>query len=219
MRQAVEQASQSVQPSVVQVQSRGASEGVLGSGIILTQDGYIVTNDHVVHGFRFYLVKMANGQRLTAQLVGEDIKNDLAVLKVKASNLTPVTFADSSTVKAGQFVVALGSPVGLDNTTTFGIVSALNRTITVGESSDSSATQEYTGLIQLDMTLNPGNSGSALVDLQGRLIGIPMAGGSTQSGEDVDGIGFAIPANRVKAVTTQLIQSGSSPMATVLIQS
>lgn len=208
VQQAVETAVQSVQPSVVQVRSVGSSSGALGSAVILTRDGYIATNDHVVHGFRTYTVRLSNGQSLAAQLVGEDVQNDLAVLKVAASNLTPITFADSTAVKDGQFVVAVGSPMGLAETTTFGIVSALNRTVI--DSSDGSATIEYTGMIQLDMTLNPGNSGGALIDMQGRLIGMPnLRIESTSSGVDVDGMGFAIPANRIKVVTTQLMQAGS----------
>lgn len=206
LQQQVESASLNAQPSVVQVRSRGVSSGALGSGVILTKDGYIATNDHVVNGFRTYTVLLFNGQSLTAQVVGEDAQNDLAVLKVAAGDLTPITFADPSALKVGQFVVALGSPLGLDDSATFGVVSALNRTVT--ESSDSTAaTREYTGMIQTDMTLNPGNSGGALIDLQGRLIGIPnLRAESTSTGVDVDGIGFAIPADRVKSVTTRLIQ-------------
>lgn len=206
LQQQIESVSLSVQPSVVEVRSEGASSGALGSGVILTKDGYIATNDHVIQGYSTFTVLLSNGQSLTAQRVGEDDQDDLAVLKVKASNLTPIAFADSSTVKIGQFVIALGSPLGLEDTTTFGIVSALNRTVT--ETTDSSATIEYYGMIQVDMTLNPGNSGGALIDLQGRLIGIPnLRAESTSKGVDVDGIGFVIPANRVKTVTTQLIKT------------
>lgn len=206
LQQQVESVSLSVRPSVVQVRSEAGSERGLGSGIIMTKDGYIATNDHVVNGFRTYTVLLFNGQSLTAQLVGEDSQNDLAVLKVAAGNLTPITFADSSAVQVGQFVVALGSPLGLANTTTFGIVSALNRTVI--ETSGSSVPVEYFGMIQLDMTVNPGISGGALIDLQGRLVGMPnLRVESTSSGAHIDGIGFALPANLVKAVTAQLIHA------------
>ncbi len=203
--QAVERVSQSVQPSIVQVRSAGSTRAY-GSGVILSKDGYVATNDHVVNGFRSYTVMLSNGQSLAAQLIGEDPQNDLAVLKVTANDLHPVTFADSRTVKVGQFVIMLGSPANLPNTTTFGVVSALNRTIYESEGSPSE--REYTDLIQLDMTLNPGSSGGALIDLQGRLVGMPnLRAESTAAGVQIEGIGFAIPANKVKAVTAQLIQA------------
>ncbi len=207
LQQAVENVSQGVQPSVVKLTSNGLVKSVIGSGVILTKDGYIVTNDHVVFSFTDFTVTLSNGTSLPARMVGQDVKNDLAVLKVDANDLTPITFADSSMVKVGQFVVALGAPIGLENTATFGIVSALDRKMS--ELPDGLAT-DLTGLIQTDITLNPGNSGGALLDLQGRLIGIPtMSVAATPNDEDVDNIAFSIPSNLVKSVTTQLIQNGN----------
>ncbi|HEX8997582.1 MAG TPA: trypsin-like peptidase domain-containing protein [Ktedonobacterales bacterium] len=208
LQQAVENVSQGVQPSVVELVSRGIAESGVGSGVILTKNGYIATNDHMVRGFSTYTVTLSDGTELAAQVIREDASNDLAVLKVSASDLTPITFAASSTVRVGQFVVALGSPVGLANTATFGIVSALNRTAT--ETSDG-VKHQLSGLIQTNASLNPGNSGGALLDLQGRFIGMPTLGVSaTSDNTDVDDIGFAIPADRVNSVTSQLIQTASA---------
>jgi S1-C subfamily serine protease len=195
-----------VQPSVVEVISRGNNKEALGSGIVLTADGYIVTNDHVVRGFTSYTVTLANNQTLQARLVGQAPESDLAVLKVAASNLQPITFADSSKVAVGQFAIAIGNPLGLADTATFGIVSALNRS--ASEQPDGPA-GTLTGLIQTSAAINPGNSGGALVDLQGRFIGMPTLGASdTQSGTPANDIGLVIPSNQVKAVADQLIQQG-----------
>jgi putative serine protease PepD len=193
-----------VQPSVVEVISRAANREALGSGVILTADGYIVTNDHVVAGYGGYTATLSNGQTLQARLVGESPQNDLAVLKVSASNLHPITFADSSKVEVGQFAIAIGNPLGLENSATLGIVSALNRTASEEPNGPAGT---LTGLIQTSAAINPGNSGGALVDLQGQLIGIPTLGAAeSQSGTPANDIGLVIPSNQVKAVTNQLIQ-------------
>ncbi len=206
LQQAVENVSQGARSSVVEVTSRNASQGGVASGVILTADGYIATNDHMVRGFDTYTVTLADGTSLPARLAGEDAQDDLAVLKVAASGLRPVTFASSGAVSVGQFVVAIGSPVGLQNTATLGIVSALNRTVSEPPSGPAA---ELAGLIQTNATLNPGNSGGALLDLRGRFIGMPTLGvAATLSGEDVDGISFSIPSDRVRFVTAQLIHSG-----------
>jgi S1-C subfamily serine protease len=192
------------QPSVVEVTSRTTGREALGSGVILTADGYIVTNDHVVRGYSSYTVTLFNGHAMPARLIGESPENDLAVLKVEASDLQPITFADSSKVEVGQFAIALGNPLGLENSATFGIVSALNRT--ASEAPDGPA-GTLTGLIQTSAAINPGNSGGALVDLQGRLIGIPTLGAAeSQTGAPANDIGLVIPSNQVKAVTDQIIQ-------------
>jgi S1-C subfamily serine protease len=165
-----------------------------------------VTNDHVVDGFSSFSVRLANGQTLPATLTGQDAQDDLAVLKVALTNATPIAFADSDGVQVGAFAIALGSPLGLQDSVTFGIVSALNRT--ASERPDGPASV-LAGLIQTSAPINPGNSGGALVDLQGRLIGIPTLGiTDDQTGSTADGIGFAIPANRVKYVAQQLIANG-----------
>jgi S1-C subfamily serine protease len=138
--------------------------------------------------------------------VGEAPENDLAVLKIQASNLQPITFADSSKVQVGQFAIALGNPLGLENSATFGIVSALNRSASEQPSGPAGT---LTGLIQTSAAINPGNSGGALVDLQGRLIGIPTLGAAdTQSGTPANDIGLVIPSNQVKAVADQFIKQG-----------
>jgi putative serine protease PepD len=195
---------QAVDPSVVQVQASGTLRqgGGVGSGEILTTSGYIVTNDHVVHGFSAYTVLLADGQQLAAQLVGEAPTEDLAVLKVSASNLKPIAVGDSSTVQVGEYALALGSPLGLEQSATSGIISALNRE--VNEVVDG---QRVTigGLVQTSAPINPGNSGGALVNLKGELIGIPtFAALVPSSGEAANGIGFAISSNRMKTIVHQL---------------
>ncbi|HLJ80111.1 MAG TPA: trypsin-like peptidase domain-containing protein [Ktedonobacterales bacterium] len=195
-----------VQPSVVEVTSQGGQGEAIGSGEILTADGYIVTNDHVVDGFSQFSVNLSSGKSLPAQLIGQDPQDDLAVLKVSASNLQPIAFADSAKVQVGQFAIALGSPLGLQQSATFGIVSALNRS--ASEAPDGPA-GELTGLIQTSAPINPGNSGGALVDLSGKLIGIPTLGATDpNSGGTANGIGFAIPSDRVKFVADQLMKNG-----------
>ncbi|HET9981105.1 MAG TPA: trypsin-like peptidase domain-containing protein, partial [Ktedonobacterales bacterium] len=196
-----------VQPSVVEVQaSGGASGGSIGSGEVITADGYIVTNDHVVAGFSSFTVALANGKQLPARLIGQSPQDDLAVLKVDGQTLHPITLGDSSKVLVGQFAIAIGSPLGLTQSATFGIISALNRSAQEGSGGPASI---LTGLIQTSAPINPGNSGGALVDLQGRLIGVPTLGVvNPESGAAAEGIGFAIPSNRVKFVADQLIKNG-----------
>jgi S1-C subfamily serine protease len=196
-----------VQPSVVQVQSQGSQGQAIGSGEIVSGDGYIVTNDHVVAGFSQYSVLLSNGKTYPATLVGEAPQDDLAVLKVSAgSALQPIAFGDSNKTQVGQFAVALGSPLGLQQSATFGIVSALNRTASEGPDGPA---QELTGLIQTSAPINPGNSGGALVNLSGQLIGLPTLGAvDPNSGSAANGIGFAIPSDRVKFVMDQLIKNG-----------
>jgi S1-C subfamily serine protease len=195
-----------VEPSVVEVISGGGRSQAIGSGEILTTDGYIVTNDHVVQGFSSFAVRLNNGLTLSARLVGEAPNDDLAVLKVSMTDGKPIAFADSGAVQVGQFAIALGSPLGLQDSVTLGIVSALNRT--ASEAPDGPA-GNLTGLIQTSAPINPGNSGGALVDLQGRLIGIPTLGATdNQTGGAANSIGFAIASNRVKYVSQQLIANG-----------
>jgi S1-C subfamily serine protease len=206
LEQTIQQAIHVVQPSVVEVRaSNGQGQGI-GSGEILSSDGYVVTNAHVVHGFPALSVVLSDGRTLPARLVGEAPGDDLAVLKVDATGLRAITFGDSNAVRVGQFVVALGSPLGLEQSATFGIVSALNRT---ADTRSDGATRVLTGLIQTSAPINPGNSGGALVDLRGQLIGIPTLGaGTSRLGTPAHGIGFAIPANRVRFVTDQLVKHG-----------
>ncbi|HKV83596.1 MAG TPA: trypsin-like peptidase domain-containing protein [Ktedonobacterales bacterium] len=195
-----------VQPSVVEVVSQGGQGEAIGSGEILSKDGYIVTNDHVVDGFSTFHVVLSTGQQLPAQLVGKSPQDDLAVVKVSGPNLHAITVGDSAKARVGQFAVALGSPLGLAESATFGIVSALNRTASEAPNGPAGT---LTGLIQTSAPINPGNSGGALVNLQGQLIGIPTLGAvDPNTGSGANGIGFAIPSNRMTYVTQQLIAHG-----------
>lgn len=182
----------------------------LGSGFVWDDQGHIVTNNHVVAGAERLTVIFSDGLSLTAEVVGRDPESDLAVIKVDATDidLKPVTVADSTAVRVGQFAVAIGNPFGLDTTMTFGIISALGRTLPVGDGTMMSATR-YTipDIIQTDAPVNPGNSGGVLLDLQGRLIGVPTAiESSTRSSA---GVGFAVPSVIVQKVVPELISKGS----------
>lgn len=169
-----------------------------GSGVILTEDGYIVTNHHVIDGASTIEVRLSNGQTYTAELVGTDSKTDLAVLKISAKNLSPAKLADSSKVKVGNFVIAIGNPLGeLGGTVTEGIISALDREVTIDG--------ETMTLLQTSAAVNPGNSGGGLFNLNGELVGVVNA---KSSGSDVEGLAFAIPANTVEEIAQELIQNG-----------
>lgn len=206
LQQSVVAVVKAVEPAVVEVAATNSQGESIGAGEILTNDGYIVMNDHVVAGFSTYSAMLLDGTILPATLVGQAADDDLAVLKVNATNAPTITFADSSAVQAGEFAVAIGSPLGLEESATFGIVSALNRV--ASEGSGGPATIPLVGLIQTSAPINPGNSGGALVNLNGQLIGIPTLGASSPEGGAADGIGFAIPSNRITFVTQQLIQNG-----------
>jgi putative serine protease PepD len=195
-----------VLPSVVSIQT----ESAVGSGVIIAADGSILTNNHVVATAQGSTVQVTfnSGKTATATIVGTDPTHDLAVIKVSGvSGLTPITFADSGTVKVGDTVLAVGSPLGLDGSVTSGIVSALNRTIDVGENARN--TTSLTGAIQTDAAINPGNSGGALVNSAGQLVGINTAIASASStGESGSiGVGFAISSNTAKQVAQQLLNS------------
>jgi serine protease Do len=170
----------------------------LGSGVIVSADGYILTNNHVVAGADSVKVTLSDGRELTAKVVGNDEKTDVAVLKVEAKNLSPVTFADSNDVQVGDRVLAVGNPFGLGQTVTTGIVSATGRAVALGV--------DYADFIQTDAAINPGNSGGALIDMQGRLIGINTAILSRTGG--FQGIGFAIPADLARFVMDSIVQDG-----------
>jgi len=173
-------------------------EFALGSGVVITKDGYIVTNNHVVSGATKITVKLHDGRKFKAKLIGTDPKTDIAIIKIDAKNLKPITIADSSKIKVGDIVLAVGNPFGLGETVTQGIISGLNRT--------SIGLNDYENFIQTDAAINPGNSGGALVDLKGRLIGINSAIISRSGGNN--GIGFAIPSNMMKFVVESLIKNG-----------
>lgn len=172
-----------------------------GSGVILRPDGYIVTNRHVIEGANTIKVRLSDGQTYAAALIGSDEKTDLAVLRIEATGLTPAVLADSGNARAGDFVIAIGNPLGsLGGTVTQGILSAKDREITIDG-------QTMT-LLQTSAAVNPGNSGGGLFDLDGRLLGVVNA---KSSGEDIEGLAFAIPSNTVQEITQALIAYGYVP--------
>lgn len=179
-------------------QPQKRTEIALGSGVIISKNGYIVTNYHVISGATKIIVTLHDGRKYRAKIIGSDPKTDLAVIKINAKNLKPITIADSNKLKVGDIVLAIGNPFGLGESVTCGIVSALNRT--------SIGLNAYEDFIQTDAAINPGNSGGALVDLKGRLVGINSAI-LTKSGGN-NGIGFAIPSDMMKYVVKALITKG-----------
>jgi serine protease Do len=173
-----------------------------GSGVIYTSDGYIITNNHVVSGAQDITVTLASGTELKGKKVGADPDNDIAVVKVDQANLPAIDIGNSDNLVVGQLVVAVGSPLGFEQTVTAGIVSALHRVVGV-TSSTGQSTNMLTDLIQTDATINPGNSGGALCDGSARLVGINALIASQSGGSE--GIGFAIPIDTAKMVADDLI--------------
>jgi serine protease Do len=179
-------------------QLRGPMMHGLGSGVIVTKDGYILTNNHVVDGAKQVKVTLQDGREFTAKVVGHDSKSDIAVIKIAADDLPTVPLADSQKVQVGDIVLAIGNPFGVGQTVTQGIVSATDR--------GGMGIEDYENFIQTDAAINPGNSGGALVDVDGRLIGINTAILSRSGGNQ--GIGFAIPSDLARTVMTSLVQYG-----------
>lgn len=195
-----------VRPSVVQVNVTTSQGGAIGSGVIIDSRGYIVTNNHVVSGAHSIEIVLSNGNHLPAQLTGTDPADDLAIIKITppASGLTVATIGDSSKLLVGEDVLAIGNPLGNNETVTHGIVSALNRTVSEGQGGAT-----IPNAVQTDAPINPGNSGGALVDLQGNLIGIPtLSAIDPEFNTPASGVGFAIPSNRVSFIAPQIIQNG-----------
>ena len=191
---------QKVRPSVVGVITESFqtySTSSTGSGIILSEDGYIVTNNHVVEGGDSIAVTLDDGETYAAELIGTDVKSDIAVLKIDAQNLPAAEFGDSSQVEVGEAAIAIGNPLGLNGTVTAGIISAVDREIQVGSSN--------MVLLQTDASINPGNSGGALLNEYGQVIGVNSA---KISSEDSEGLGFAIPSNTVGPIVEELIDRG-----------
>ncbi|MCX3062118.1 S1C family serine protease [Streptomyces beihaiensis] len=236
--------AKAVSPSIVEIKATMASGTSTGSGVILTGDGEILTNNHVVSGATSMKVQTSDGKSYTADIVGTDPKKDLALIKLKnASGLKAATLGNSDGVSVGDQVVAIGSPEGLSGTVTSGIVSALNRDVTVSTDENQQRQQQQGGgagqwpfefggrqfngdtgsstttykAIQTDASLNPGNSGGALIDMNGNVIGINSAmysaggsaSGSSSSAGSV-GLGFAIPINTVKADLADLRAGGTN---------
>ena len=170
----------------------------LGSGVVITKDGYILTNNHVVDGAKEVKVTLTDGREFTAKVIGRDPKTDIAVVKIDADSLPVVPLADSSNVKVGDVVLAVGNPFGVGQTVTEGIVSAKNR--------GNMGIEDYEDFIQTDAAINPGNSGGALVDIDGRLIGINTAILSDSGGSQ--GVGFAVPSDLARTVMESLVKNG-----------
>lgn len=205
---------QNVSPGIVSIQVLNAQGGSLGSGFVYDDQGHIVTNYHVVEGQKKIEVDFTSGFKAYGKLVGTDLDSDLAVIKVDApaSELHPLKLGDSSLLKVGQSVVAIGNPFGLNGTMTLGIVSALGRTLPSAHASPGGSFFSAGDLIQTDASINPGNSGGPLFNLQGEVIGVNRAirtDASNTTGEPVNsGIGFSIAINIVKRVVPEIIKSG-----------
>ncbi|MDQ0775661.1 putative serine protease PepD [Streptomyces aurantiacus] len=237
--------AEAVSPSIVEISATSNAGSSTGSGVVITTGGEIITNNHVVSGASQIKVKLSNGKSYTATVVGTDSKKDLALIKLEdaPSGLTPATLGDSDAVKVGDQVVAIGSPEGLTGTVTSGIVSALDRDVTVSTDESQGQQQQQQGggsggsgqwpfefggqefngdtgsstttykALQTDASLNPGNSGGALIDMNGNIVGINSAmysaADATSSTAGSVGLGFAIPINTVKADLASLRSGGS----------
>jgi putative serine protease PepD len=214
--QAVERVAADVLPSVVSIQVQTPSGGGEGSGVVISPDGLILTNNHVVEGEQAIRVTFNNGRSTSAQVVGTDPVTDLAVVRARGvSGLKQATLGDSSQLQPGEQVVAIGSPLGLEGTVTSGIVSALNRPVRTGSADVSqAATSTVIDAIQTDAAINPGNSGGPLVNLQGQVVGINSAIaslGSSAGGQSGSiGLGFSIPIDQARYIAKQLIDNGSA---------
>ena len=200
-----------VSASVVSITTQLSNGTGKGSGAIIDKDGHIVTNNHVVSGAQQIQVTLSNGNLYSAQLVGPDTTTDFAVIKLDnaPSDLPAVTFADSDTLAVGENIMAVGNPLGYANTVTTGIVSALNRPVTVQD--EDSGENIFTNAVQIDAAINPGNSGGPTFNAAGQVIGINSSIASTASSSSSAGsigIGFAIPSNLVKRVTDEIVKNG-----------
>ncbi|WP_305883981.1 S1C family serine protease [Crossiella sp. SN42] len=210
----IEQVAQKVLPSVVQIKVIAPGGAGSGSGVVLSSDGMILTNNHVVEAAANggqITVQFNDGRTATAKIVGRDATSDLAVLKADGvSGLTAAELGRSDDLRVGQQVVAIGAPFGLSSTVTSGIVSALQRPVRTGDTPDQSTVMDA---VQTDAAINPGNSGGALVDMQGKVIGINSAirtaTGSQQQGGSI-GLGFAIPVDQARRIADELIKNGKA---------
>ncbi len=214
-------------PSVVTIEVSGASAAGSGSGVIYSDDGYIITNSHVATlggavTNATIRVTLSDGRLFPATVIGTDPILDIAVIKIDATGLVPVTFGDAGSITVGSEVIAIGAPLGLQNTVTDGVISALNRSITISNkgngfnfdlpgTNQSALAQDLSlPVIQTDASINPGNSGGALLNTLGELVGINVAIASSGSSSGSIGVGFALPATLVKRVATDLINHGSA---------
>lgn len=213
-----------VSPSAVAIQVATDGGTGQGTGVVLDEQGTILTNNHVVAGARQIQVSTSDGLSYAATVVGTDATTDLAVIRMDSppEGLQPATFADSSTVEVGQPVMALGTPLGLENTVTTGIISAVDRPVTASGEEGDGAEATYTSALQTDAAINPGNSGGPLVDAAGQVIGIntAIAGIPNASGQAGSiGLGFAIPASTATMIAEQLQEDGTAEHAFVGVTS
>ncbi len=206
IEQAVENVVQKASPAVVRIVStkevmdffflQVVPQQGLGSGVIIRPDGLILTNNHVIEDASKIQVTLSNGKTYKGKVVGADPISDVALVKIDAKNLPYLELGDSSKLKVGQFVVAIGNPYGLDHTVTVGVISALERNINVGN-------KTMHGIIQTDAAINPGNSGGPLVSLDGKVVGI-----NTMIYQNAQGLGFAVSANTCKKVINSILKNG-----------
>ncbi|MFC7545184.1 S1C family serine protease [Plantactinospora sp. GCM10030261] len=198
-------------PSVVTVRANAGGGTSVGSGFVVTEDGYVITNQHVVDGVRGpATVEFTDGSTAPATVIGQDPESDIAVIKTSRTGLTPVEFGDSDAIAVGDPVLAIGSPLALANTVTAGIVSAVDRTIRAGEPGGQ---VRYYAAIQTDAAVNQGNSGGPLVDGAGRVVGVNSVIKSLSLDEEQAGnigLAFAIPINQAKRIATDIIETGKA---------
>jgi S1-C subfamily serine protease len=220
-RDTIRLVAEQVKPAVVQVTNDQAGSGSLsqtseipvgvGSGIIYDSAGHILTNNHVVEGANQIVVTLTDGRTFTAKLLGRDARTDLAVIQISGSNLPVAQLGDSTQMRVGDWVVAIGNALALSGgpTVTAGVVSAVDRSIQEPATAQGTAGPFLFGLIQTDAPINPGNSGGPLVNLDGQVIGInTLGGGSTSQGTTTYGIGFAISIATAKPIADQLVATG-----------
>lgn len=218
--EAISQLAQKVMPSIVNIRvkvmqedyfgNQQEQEGV-GSGVIYSSDGYIITNNHVAGNAMEMFVTLSDGTEYPAKLIGADANTDIAVIKIEVQNLKPAIFTSIENVKVGEIAIALGSPFGLQKSVTMGVISALGREIAV-----SADTMPMVDLIQTDATINPGNSGGPLVNSEGQVIGINTMIYST-SGSSA-GVGFSIPTDTATNIASQIIKYGKARLPVMGIE-
>jgi putative serine protease PepD len=214
-------------PSVVTIEVASNNISGSGSGVIISEDGYIVTNNHVASmagdgATATIRVTLSDGRLFSASVVGTDPIMDIAVIKIEAAGLSPIEWGDSSSMVVGDEAIAIGAPLGLQNTVTDGVVSAVNRSISISDSSDGYNFQLPNGestiskqpvvlpVIQTDASINPGNSGGALLNANGQLVGINVAIASSGNSDGSIGVGFSIPSNLVKRIVDELVDGGEA---------
>lgn len=217
---AVSELAQDIMPSIVNIKvkvmqsdffgNQVEQEGV-GSGVIFSSDGYIITNNHVAGDSTELIVTLSDGTEYPARLVGADENTDIAVIKIEAQNLTSAEFTSIENIKAGEIAIALGSPFGLQKSVTMGVISALGRDISI-----SADTLPMVDLIQTDATINPGNSGGPLVNSKGQVIGINTIIYSTSGSSS--GVGFAIPSDTAANIAQQIIKYGKARLPVMGIE-